>query len=51
MLLLFKCFDIKKVKSLNDLVIIDWLLGGEPTKKTKKTLVSCWHTLVLLAPL
>ena len=33
MLLLLKCFDIKKVKSLNDLVIIDWVLGGEPTKK------------------
>ena len=36
MLLLLKCFDIKKVKSLNDLVIIDWVLGGEPTKKKKK---------------
>ena len=36
MLLLLKCFDIKKVKSLNDLVIIDWVLGGEPTKKIKK---------------
>ena len=33
MLLLLKCFDIKKVKSLNDLVIIDWVLGGKPTKK------------------
>ena len=26
----------KKVKSLNDLVIIDWVLGGEPKKKKKK---------------
>ena len=36
MLLLLKCFDIKKVKSLNDLVIIDWVLGGKPTTTTKK---------------
>ena len=36
MLLLLKCFDIKKVKSLNDLVNIDWVLGGEPTTKQKK---------------
>ena len=33
MLLLFKCYDIKKVKSLNDLAIIDKVLGGEPTTK------------------
>ena len=34
-----KCFDIKKVKSLNDLVIIDWVLGGEPTKKNNKKII------------
>ena len=33
MLLLLKCFDIKKVKSSKDLIIIDWVLGGKPRKK------------------
>ena len=28
-----KCFDIKKVKSSKDLIIIDWVLGGKPRKK------------------
>ena len=36
MLLLLKCFDIKKVNSLNDLVIIDWVLGWRTNKKKKK---------------
>ena len=36
MLLLFKCFDIKKVKSLKDSISIDRVLGGKPTKKKKK---------------
>ena len=34
-----KVFYIKKVKSLNDLVIFDWVLGGKPTKKRKKKTV------------
>ena len=33
MMLPLKCSDIKKVKSLKDLIIIDWVLGGKPTKK------------------
>ena len=37
MLLLFKCFDIKKVKSLKDSISIDRVLGGKPTKKKKRT--------------
>ena len=36
MLLLVKCFDIKKVKSLIDLISVDMVLGGEPTTTTKK---------------
>ena len=36
MLLLLKCFDIKKVNSSKDLIIIDWVLGGEPTTTKKK---------------
>ena len=35
-LLLLKCYDRKLVKSLKDLIIIDLVLGGEPTKKKKK---------------
>ena len=33
-LLPLKCFNIKKVKSLNDLIIFDLLLDGSLTKKT-----------------
>ena len=36
LLLLLKCFDIEKFKSSIDLIIIDWVLGGEPAKKKKK---------------
>ena len=47
-LTVIKCFDIKKVVSSNDLVIIDWVLGGEPTKKKKKN--SRWFRYMLLFP-
>ena len=33
MLLLLKCSDSKKVKSLKDRITIDRVLGGEETKK------------------
>ena len=32
----FKCFDIKKVKSLNDLISLGKVLGGKPTKNKNK---------------
>ena len=41
MLLLLKCFDIKKVKSFKDLIIIDWVLGSEPTTTKKYKIAYC----------
>ena len=40
-MLLVKCYDRKKVKSLVDLIInhVVWLRGGVPTTTTKNTFV------------